>query len=40
MGLLGSNGKDLFKIAVNRAFGLADVRFGGFNQRVEIVPEK
>jgi hypothetical protein len=34
------NSKDLFKIGVSRAFGLADVRFGGFNQRVEFFFEK
>jgi hypothetical protein len=35
-----SNSKDLFKIGLNRAFGLADVRIGGFNQRVDFIFEK
>jgi hypothetical protein len=35
-----SNGKDLFKIAQNKPSRLADVRFGGFNQRVAIFLEK
>jgi hypothetical protein len=35
-----SNSKDLFKIALNRPFGRADVRIGGLNQGVEVIPEK
>ena len=35
-----SNSKDLFKIGQNRAIRLADVRFGGLNQRVDFLPEK
>ncbi len=35
-----SNSKDLFKIGLIRAFGLADVRFGRLNQRVDFLHEK
>ena len=35
-----SNSKDWVKIGLNRAFRLADVRFGGLNQRVDFLHEK
>lgn len=36
MGVLAGNGKDLLKIARNKAAGLASARFGLFNQKVFI----